>query len=58
MNEHFIQDDIKYRHKDGNSGYYTVQTILYYKLLYNNFKIKIYKTIILPVMVMKHDLLH
>ena len=39
-----IQEEIKCRLKAGNSCYYTVQT-----LLSKNLKIKIYKTIILPV---------
>jgi hypothetical protein len=35
--------------KAGNSCYYSVQTLLFSILLYNNLKIKIYKTIILTV---------
>ena len=37
------------RLKAGNSCYYSVQTLLSYQLLSKNFKIKIHKTIILPV---------
>ena len=37
------------RFKAGNSCYYSVQTILSSRLLPKNWKIKIYKTIILPV---------
>ena len=33
----------------GNSCYYSVQTLLSSRLLFKNLKIKIYKTIILPV---------
>ena len=37
--------------KAGNSCYYSVQTFLSSRLLSKNLKIKIYKTIILPVVV-------
>ena len=39
----------KLTHKAGNSCYYSVQTLLSSTLLSKNLKIKIYKTIILPV---------
>ena len=48
-NQNSIQDEIKFRLKTGNSCYYSVQTPLSSRLLSNNLKIKIYKTIILPV---------
>ena len=35
--------------KSGNSWCYSIQTLLSSRLLYKNLKIKIYKTIILPV---------
>ena len=44
-----IQEEIKRRLKIGNSCYYSVRTLLSSRLLSKNFKIKIYKTIILPV---------
>ena len=44
-----IQEEIKCRLKARNSCYYSVQTLLPSKLLSKNFKIKIYKAIILPV---------
>ena len=44
-----IQDEIKCRLKTANSCYYSVQTLLSSRLLSKNLKIKIYKTIILPV---------
>ena len=44
-----IPQEIKRRLKAGNSCYYSVQTLLSSRLLYKNMKIKIYKTIILPV---------
>ena len=37
--------------KAGNSCYYSVQTLLSSRLLSKNLKIKIYKTIILPVVI-------
>ena len=48
-NQNSIQVEIKCKLKAGNSCYYSVQTLLSSRLLSENFKIKIYKTIILPV---------
>ena len=45
-NQNSIQKEIKCRLKAGNSCYYSVQTLLD---LSNNLKIKIYKTVIFPV---------
>ena len=45
-----IQEEIKCRLKERNSCYYSVQTLLSSRLLSKNMKIKIYKAIILPVM--------
>jgi len=44
-----IQEVIKSRLKLGNACYYSVQNLLSSSLLSNNLKIKIYRTIILPV---------
>ena len=44
-----VQDEVKYKLKAGNLCYYSVQTILSSRLLSKNLKIKVYKTIILPV---------
>ena len=44
-----IQEGIKCRLKAENSCYYSVQTLLSSRLLSKNLKIKIYKTIVLPV---------
>jgi hypothetical protein len=44
-----IQEEIKSRLKLGNACYYLVQNILSSRLLSKNLKIKIYRTIILPV---------
>jgi len=44
-----MQEEIKRRLKAGNSCYYSVQTLLSSRLLSKNLKLKIYKTIILSV---------
>jgi hypothetical protein len=44
-----IQEEIKSRLKSGNACYKSVQAFLSSSLLFKNIKIKIYKTIILPV---------
>ena len=48
-NRNSIQGEIKCRLKAGNSCYYSVQTLLSSRFLPKNYKIKIYKKIILPV---------
>ena len=48
-NENSIQEEIKCRHKEENSCYKSVQTLLSSRLLSKNLTIKIFKTIILPV---------
>ena len=48
-NKNSIQEEIKCGFKAGNSCYYLVQTLLSSRLLTKNFEIKIYKAIILPV---------
>jgi hypothetical protein len=47
--QHFIQEEIKGRLNSGNAVYHSVQNLLFSCLLSKNVKIKIYKTIILPV---------
>ena len=44
-----IQEEIKSRLKSENGGYFSVQSLLSSSLLSKNLKIKIYRTIILPV---------
>jgi len=44
-----IQENIKIRLKLGNACYYSAQNILSCRLVSKNLKIKIYRTIILPV---------
>jgi hypothetical protein len=48
-NQNSIQEEIKSRLKLGNVCYYSVQNLLSSRLLSRNLKIKIYRTIILPV---------
>ena len=48
-NQNSIQEETKCRLKAGNKCYYSVETLLSSRLLSKNLKIKIYKTIVLPV---------
>ena len=48
-NQNSIQEEIKSRLKSGNAYYRLVQNLLSSSLLSKNLKIKIYRTIILPV---------
>jgi hypothetical protein len=48
-NENLIQEKIKRRLNSGNACYHSVQNLLPSRLLSKNIKIRIYKTIILPV---------
>ena len=48
-NKNSIQEEIKSRLKVGNACYYSVQNLLSSSLLSKKLKIKIYRTIILPV---------
>jgi len=49
-NKNSIQGEIKGRLKSGNACYYSVQNLLSSSLSSKNLKIKIYRTIILPVL--------
>jgi hypothetical protein len=49
-NQNSIQEEIKSRLKSGNACYHSVHNILSSSLLSKNLKIKIYKTIILPLL--------
>ena len=49
-NQNSIAEEIKSRLKSGNTCYHSVQNLLSSRLLSKNLKIKIYKTIILPVL--------
>jgi hypothetical protein len=48
-NQKDIHDEIKSRLNSGNACYYSVQNLLSSCLVSKNLKIKIYKTVILPV---------
>jgi hypothetical protein len=48
-NQNDIRDEIKSRLNSGNACYYSVQNPLSSRLISKNLKIKIYKTVILPV---------
>jgi len=48
-NQNSIREEIKSRLKSGNACYHLVQNLLSSSLLSRNLKIKIYRTIILPV---------
>jgi hypothetical protein len=48
-NQNFIREEIKRRLNSGNACYHSVQNLLSSRLLLKNVKIRIYKTIILPV---------
>jgi hypothetical protein len=51
-NQNSIAEEIKSRLRSGNACYHSVQNFLSSRLLSKNFKIKIYRTIILPVFCM------
>jgi hypothetical protein len=48
-NQNLIQEEIKKRLDSGNACYHSVQNLLSYRLISKNLKIRIFKTIILPV---------
>ena len=48
----FVQEEIKSRLKLGNACYILVQSLLSSSLLYKNLKIKIHRTVILPLFCM------
>jgi len=48
-NQNSVQEEIKSGLKSGNVGYHSAQNLLSYSSLSKNLKIKIYRTIVLPV---------
>jgi hypothetical protein len=48
-NQNDIHDEVKGRLNSGNARYYSAQNLLYSCLIPKNLKIKIYKTVILPL---------
>ena len=55
MYQNSIQEEIKSRLHSGNACYHLVQNLLSSSLLFKNTKIKIYSTIILPVILYGFD---
>ena len=53
--QNFIQEEIKSRLKSGNACYHSVQNLLFSSFLSKNVKIKIYRTIILPVVLYEFE---
>jgi len=51
-NRNSIQEEIKSRFQSGNACYHSVQNLLSSNLLPKNLKIKIYRTLILPIVFM------
>jgi hypothetical protein len=49
VNKNSIHEEIKSRLKLGNAGYDSLQNLLFFCLLSKNIRIKIYRTIIFPV---------
>jgi hypothetical protein len=56
-NQNDVHDEIKSRLNSGNACYYSVQNLLTSSLISKNLKIKIYKTVILPVVLYGHETL-
>ena len=54
-NQNSIQKEIKSRLKSGNACYHSVQNLLSSSLLSKNLKFKIYRTIILPVVLYGYE---
>jgi predicted transcriptional regulator len=48
-NQNYIADEIKSRLRSGNACYHSVQNLLSSGLVSKNLKIKMYRTIILPI---------
>jgi len=48
-NQNYIAEEIKSRLRSGNACYHSVQNLLSSRLLSKNLKIKIYRTVTLPV---------
>jgi glutamate synthase domain-containing protein 1 len=48
-NQNLIQEEIKRRLNSGNACYHSVQNLLSFRLLSKSIKTRIYKTVILPV---------
>ena len=49
VNQNYVQEEIKSRLKSGSACYHSVQNLLSSNLLSKNIKIKIYRAVILPM---------
>jgi hypothetical protein len=56
-NKNLIQEEIKRRLNSGNVCYHSVQNLLSSRLLLKNVEIRIYKTIMLPVILYGYETL-
>jgi hypothetical protein len=54
-NQNGIHDEMKNRLNSGNACYYTVHNLLSSRLISKSLKIKIYKTVILPVVLYEYE---
>jgi hypothetical protein len=54
-NQNCIHEEVKCRFNSGNACCHSVQNVLSSCLLFKNVKIKIYKTIILPIVLYGHE---
>jgi len=54
-NQNSIAEEIKCRLRSGNACYHSVENLLSSRLLYKNLKIKIYRTIILTVLLYERE---
>jgi len=55
MYQNSTEEEIKSRLQSGNAGYHSVQNRLSSSLLFKNTRIKMYRTIILPVSLYGHE---
>jgi len=55
-NQNSFAEEIKSRLRSGNACYHSVQNLFSSRLLSKNLKIKIYRTIILPVVFYGHEI--
>jgi hypothetical protein len=49
QNRNFIQEEIKRRLNSDNAWYYSIQNVLYFRQLSKNVKIRICRTVVVPV---------
>jgi hypothetical protein len=55
MNQNSIHEEIKSGLKSGNACYHSVQNLLSSRLLSNNTKIRVYRTVVLPVVLCGYE---